>query len=380
MTPEDHESERQEPERRRFRIDWKAAVGILLSVGFLYYTLRDVHFGEIVAEVGASDTALLILAVAVNFLVFPLRAVRWNVVLQPVRSDTTFRGRYAATTIGFMANNVLPARAGEFVRAYALSRAESVRATASLGSLVVERMFDSVALAASLAVALAWPSFPASTDGGQFARAVPTLMMLLVAGVIVLAIMVWQPVRSVRFFEALARRILPRTIRRTVVDVLEAFLAGMGAVRDPGLVLRTALWSAVIWSVHAVSLWLGFVAFGIEAPLIAAFFLQAVIALAVSLPSAPGFFGLWEAAVRVGLVQVWGIAVAPAMAFALGFHFATFVPVTLVGLWYIGRLGISWREVGTSEVAVEEAVERDSGLDSTAPAISTEPGRGETSP
>lgn len=360
MTAEGHETDpKTGGGRRRLRLDWKAVVGIAVSVGLLYFTLRDVAFDEVLAEVGRSHTGLLLLSVAVNYLVFPLRAFRWKALLEPVRKDTAFRSRYAATAIGFMANNVLPARVGEFARAYALSRLEPVRTTASFGSLVVERIFDAVTVVASLVIALAWPTFPSNAGGGHFASIARTLVVALAGVVLVLGVMVWKPVRSVRFFEAVAERVLPRAIRRTVVDVLEAFLAGLGAVRSPALVVRIAVWSALIWGVNALSFWIGFRAFGIHVPFIAALFLQAVIALAVSLPSAPGFFGLWEAGARVGLVQVWGIAASPAVAFALGFHFATFVPVTIVGLWYVGRLGISWREVGASETVVEEAVEMD---------------------
>jgi uncharacterized protein (TIRG00374 family) len=345
--------------RKRLRLDWKAVVGIIVSVGFLYFTLRDVAFGEVLAEVGRSHTGLLLLSVAVNYLVFPLRAVRWKALLEPVRKETGFRSRYAATAIGFMANNVLPARVGEFARAYALSRLEPVRTTASFGSLVVERLFDAITVVASLVIALAWPTFPSNAGGGHFASVARTLVVALAGVVLVLSIMVWKPVGSVRFFEAVAGRILPPAIRRVVVDVLEAFLAGLGAVRSPALVLRIAFWSIMVWTVNALSFWIGFQAFGIDISFVAALFLQSVIGLAVSLPSAPGFFGLWEAGARVGLVQVYGIAASPAVAFALGFHFATFVPVTVVGLWYVGRLGISWSEVGASEEVVEEAVEMD---------------------
>ncbi|NIP79623.1 MAG: hypothetical protein GWM90_10570, partial [Gemmatimonadetes bacterium] len=97
-------------------------------------------------------------------------------------------------------------------------------------------------------------------------------------------------------------RVLPGRLRRTVVDLLEAFLQGLGALRDPRLVLQVVAWSIGIWSVNALSFWIGFEAFGLDVPFIGALFLQSVIALAVSLPSAPGFFGVFEAAARVGLV------------------------------------------------------------------------------
>lgn len=344
------------PARPRPVLDWKGVLGLLISVALLWYVFRDVDPGEVWRELRRADPLLLSLAAALVTLPFALRAIRWRHLLRPVHPDSRFRPRFAATCIGFMANNLLPARVGEFARAFALSRLEPVRVSASFGSLVVERIFDGLTVVALLLVALAWPGFP-DVSGRDFGGLATWMGGIFAVGFTLLLIMVARPVKSVSLFEATVARALPRPVRRTVVDTLEAFLEGMGALRDWRLVARVAAWSVVVWLTVGVGTWVGFRAFDIDAPLIAAIFLQSIIALAVAIPSAPGFFGLFEAAARVGLVEVWGVEPTRAVGFALGFHLAGFVPVTVMGLYYLWRLGLSWRDVGQSEEAVESAVE-----------------------
>ena len=358
-------TEEDPPARRPAILDWKGAVGIALSLAFLYWAFRDVHFREIARHVSEADPVLLGLSVIVATVLFPIRALRWKPLLEPAYPQTRFHPRFAATCIGFMANNLLPARIGEFVRAYALSRLEPIRMSASFGSLVVERMFDAVVVVTMLVVSMAWPGFP-DLSGTDFQGIALGLAAAVVVGFGILLMMVVRPERSVRLFERTVLRLLPSRVRRLIVDALRAFIGGVAAVREPRLIVRILAWSALLWSTNALAFWLGFLAFDIHLPLVAGFFLQSVIALAVSLPSAPGFFGLFEAGARIGLVDVWGVDSSRALAYAVGFHIATFLPVTFIGLYYVWRLGISWGEVKASEEAVETDVE------------SQEPGAGAT--
>jgi uncharacterized protein (TIRG00374 family) len=350
VTAEDAPTSRRNP-----FLDWKGALGVAISIGLLWFAFRDVHLAEVWARIRAADPFLLALSALLVTLPFPLRALRWKPLLRPAYADTRFRPRFAATTIGFMANNLLPARVGEFARAYALSRLEPVRVSASFGSLVVERLFDGLMVVLLLLIALAWPTFP-SVPGRDFGTIALWMGGAFAAGFAVILVMVARPERAVRVFESVARY-LPRSVRRPVVDALDAFLEGLSALRDPRLVIEIFLWSVVTWLVADLGIWVGMLAFGIQAPFIAAVFLQSVIALAVAIPSAPGFFGVFEAAARVGLVEVWGVASSSAVAFAVGVHLVGFIPVTAVGLYYLWRLGISWRDVEESEETVETAVE-----------------------
>lgn len=346
--------------RGRPFLGWKGILGILISVALLYYAFRGVDLHEVALRIRQANLWLLIAASIAATVVFPLRGVRWGPLLRPVHPGSRFQPRFAATCIGFMANNLLPARVGEFARAYALSRLEPVRVSASFGSLVVERIFDGITVVSFLLIALAWPTFP-EFSGRDFSGAATALGVVFVLGFTALVLMVHAPDRAVRVFQRTLGRVLPAKVRRPIVDALEAFLEGVAAIREWRLVLITLGWSVVVWGTGAVAFWLGFKAFGVEVPFVGAVFLQSVIALAVALPSAPGFFGLFEAGARIGLVEVWGVETSQAVAFALGFHIAGFIPITLLGLFYLWRLGLSWREVEESEEVVETEVESRAG-------------------
>ncbi|MFW6199906.1 MAG: lysylphosphatidylglycerol synthase transmembrane domain-containing protein, partial [Gemmatimonadota bacterium] len=171
--------------------------------------------------------------------------------------------------------------------------------------------------------------------------------------------LVLWPKRLVRLFESVAMRVLPADSRRRIVDALEAFLEGITSLRSPRLLVLALVWSVAFWCWHTLGFWMGFRAFGIEASYVAALFMNAIIAFAVAIPSSPGFFGTFHAGVTVALVGVFGVAEGPALAYAFGFHLAAFVPITVIGLWYVWRLGLSIAEIERSEARVEAAVERE---------------------
>lgn len=334
--------------RRSALLDWKTILGIVLGVGLLAYTLRDVPVGEVMAEIGRADPLLFLASIIVAVGPILVRAWRWRALLETVYPETSFSARFRTTMIGFMANNILPARIGEFARAYTLSRLEPVPLGASVGSLVVERLLDGLVIVAFLFIAMALPGFPGIGDGASVgAQAATALILLGGVGVAALA-MVLFPVRVMKLVEFAAGKLLPARLRRPVIVAFDALLAGLGSLRHPRLLLRASFWSVGVWLVNTFAFWLGFRAFGIDLPFGAALFLQSIIAFAVALPSAPGFFGLWEAAARIGLNEIWGVELQKALGFAIGFHIGSFLTVTIPGLYYAWKLGISWGEVGRS--------------------------------
>jgi glycosyltransferase 2 family protein len=280
-----------------------------------------------------------------------------------VHPTTKFRPRFAAVNIGFMGNNLLPARIGEFMRVLSLSRLEPVPVVASFGSLVVERVLDAILVIGLLFLATGLPGFPGlgrpgTQDGVDFTAVAQGVGLFVAALIVVLFLVVLFPVPTTRVIDRIAVRVLPERGRRLVVDAVAAFLAGIGVLRDPRLLARALAWSAVLWLVNAVGFWLAFRAFGLELSFAAALFFQWCISLAVSAPSGPAFFGTYHAAARVVLVSLWGLPSAPAVAFATGFHLAGFIPVTLIGLWFAWSTDFSFRRAPELEDVVEEAIER----------------------
>ncbi|HSM62272.1 MAG TPA: lysylphosphatidylglycerol synthase transmembrane domain-containing protein, partial [Longimicrobiales bacterium] len=256
----------------------KAIFGVAVTVVLLWWALRDVAFAEVWAQIRQGDALLLLAAVAIATSGFFVRALRWKVLLAPVRPDTRLRSRFAAVNIGFMANNVLPARVGEFARAYALSRLEPVTASAAFGSLVVERVLDGVVLLLLLVIPVLTPGFPSEgvLSQGLGALALRGGVVFISAVFGALVVMAVWPRTFVRVAELLAS-LLPRELSRRIIDSLEAFLESVAVMRSPRLLTLAFLWTVFFWLWHGLSFWLGMRAFGIETGLVSAYFTEAVV-------------------------------------------------------------------------------------------------------
>ena len=293
---------------------------------------------------------LLLLTVAVATVTFPVRAIRWRLILRDVDGHRfPLLPLWHATTIGFMANNLLPARAGEVARAYVASRQLPVRFTTALGSIGVERVFDALVMLGLMAVAIAAPSFPSNAlVGGRSVAAVATSAALLFGAMLLLALLiVHRPAPWLALFARLARRLLPPRIAERVIAGAEGVLAGLAVLKSPGRFAGVVLWSLVLWIKNAAAFAICFRAFGLAVPLEAALLLQGIIGFGVAVPSTPGFLGVFEAATLVTL-RLYGVDSSLAVSYALTYHLTTFLPITLLGLWSLSRLHIKLRELSTA--------------------------------
>jgi len=345
------------------KLDWRALLGIAISALLLWWVLKGVDVGEVWAGIRGMHVGWFSAAMVVTTAGFGIRAVRWRVLLTLFKPDTTFRSRFAAVSIGFMGNNLLPARAGEFARVYAFSKMEPVTVSGTLGSLVVERFLDGVLILTLLAVVLFSPGFPSevSVGGRPVGDAVGGASLILLGVMLpVVLILVW-PRMVIRVVQTLVSRIDGRR-GEAVAKALEAFVEGLKALRDPRLLVPALFWSLVFWLWHSWAFWLGFKAFGIEADFLSALFLNAVLAFFVAVPSSPGFFGTFHAGAVVALT-VYGVPEDQILSFAFGQHLGGFIPVTLIGLWYTWRLGLSLKEVGESEDVVEDVVDEEDAVE-----------------
>jgi uncharacterized protein (TIRG00374 family) len=299
-----------------------------------------VRFADVWRQLSTASLPLLLLAGATGSAFFPLSARRWRTILEPVEERVAFGKLWRSTAIGMMVNNVVPARAGEIARAYALTReSPSIPFSAAFASLAVDRLVDAVVVLGLMALAMLDPRVPQDSDAGRMvANWAGTGTIFIVLLLTALYLLVFFPGRVISLYELFARRVAPRFEARGR-ELLLAFAAGLGVLRSPRRFVAVLAWTTLHWLCNALAFWIAFRAVGIGAPFGAALFLQGLIAIGVAIPAAPGFFGVFEALSRTGLA-VYGVDKTLATSWAIGFHLLSFIPITLMGAFYFARLGL----------------------------------------
>jgi glycosyltransferase 2 family protein len=322
--------------RSLLRRSLPALLGIGVSVALLAWALRGVNLSDVLRHLRTAHPVPLAAAVVIATIAFPLRLVRWRLLLRDERGRPyPATPLWHAIAIGFMANNILPLRAGELVRSYTAAKLAPARFTTVFSSIAVERIFDGLTVVAMLTFALLSSDLPSAVSVGgtsivQLARAAGILGMLaLLAAVLVVV----APVRA----EQLVRRILPHArAADKIVDLIEGVRQGLTVLRSPARLAGVIVWSVVLWLVNALAFYIGFQAFDIPVSYSGALLLQGLLVLGISIPSTPGFFGPFEAVI-VAVLALYGITSSLAFSYAISFHLTSFVPITLLGLWSMGQ-------------------------------------------
>jgi uncharacterized protein (TIRG00374 family) len=275
-------------------------------------------------------------AVVLATLAFPVRLVRWRLLLRDEHAMPYPAGPlWHAIAIGFTANNILPLRAGELIRAYTAARLTSARFTTVISSIAVERIFDGLTVVALLTLALLSPELPAAVKVGgtsvaQVARAAGVISLL---GLLTAVGVVAAPLTA----ERVIRRVLPHGhFADRIIDLIEGVRRGLVVLRSPVRLAGVVVWSLVLWLLNAFAFYVGFGAFGIPVSFGGALLLQGLLVLGISIPSTPGFFGPFEAVI-VAVLALYGVPGSLAFSYAISFHVTSFVPITLLGLWSMIR-------------------------------------------
>jgi uncharacterized protein (TIRG00374 family) len=298
----------------------KIALGVLVSGALLVYLFWSVDPHEVLARLGATNWALLAVSVVLNVFSVWIRAWRWYYLFPPGSHPTHL---FNAVMIGYMANNLLPLRAGELARVYIAAR-HGPRFWTTVATLVVERVLDGLAVGLMLAGLFLTLPMPPEVRW-------PALAFLAVdaLGLITLAVIAVAPGACAATIRALAHR-WPR-LERWLLDVLGTMSEGLRGVRSRRHLLPIAVSSAGIWIVLAVAVWAGLRATHLVLPLAASWAVLAFMGLGVSVPSSPGYVGVIQAATVLALA-LFAVPRAEAFAFSLIFHAAQYFPVTVYGL------------------------------------------------
>lgn len=314
----------------------------VLTVGLLGFAFRHTDFAEVWAETRRANGGLLGLAVVVTGLTYAMRAWRWQSLLAPI-GPTRFLNALATTVMGFAASAVLPARAGEVLRPYLLARREHLNPASVFATIVLERLLDlaTVLLLFSAFVFTAAPGV-ISGDPGQLARVKlggGLAALAAVGGLGLLFALAGHPGRLGRAALG-AERVLPARLARLVSGLVETFARGLVVMRVPRRLLAALALSFPMWMSIAAGIWLTSLAFHITFPYPASFLVMTILVVGVAAPT-PGAIGGFHLAYQFAVTTFFAAAADRAAGAAIVLHAISFVPVTLLGIAFMMREGLT---------------------------------------
>lgn len=328
---------------------WQFWLGVLVSILFLWLALRGLELGDFWGAMQKANYIWLAPGILVYFVGVWVRAWRWHYLLGPIKKIPTTT-MFPVTAIGYMGNNIYPARAGEVLRAVVLKRKEGVSVSASLATIIVERIFDGVVMLAFVFVNL--PELAKLTGASGFvgniqqAAVYGTAIFLGALAVFLLAAMF--PHRTMKISLWMMRRFVPQRFHARLIGVTNKFLDGLASLRSPFNVLMVFLTSVFIWLLETGKYWFVMHAFDFTVSFFALMLMNGIVNLATTIPSAPGYIGTFDAP-GIAVLTAYGVDHATAAGYTLVLHVALWVPITVLGAYYLAREGIKWNESLRSE-------------------------------
>ena len=324
---------------------WQFWLGVLISLFFLWLALRSLKLNDVWAALKTAHYGWLIPGVAVYFVGVWARAWRWHYLLKPIKTVPT-SAMFPIVAIGYMGNNIYPARAGEVLRAYILRRQQGVRVSASLATIIVERIFDGVVML--MFVFFNLRGLASLTGSSGIAGSIQTVALwgtAAFAGALVAFLLAAMfPHQSLGLYYRFAAPLIPGAFRERVTRMLISFWTGLEALRSPRSIFMVFLTSVVIWLLETTKYWFVTFAFDFSVSFFALMLMNGIVNLATTIPSAPGYVGTFDAP-GIAVLIAYGVAPGVAAGYTLTLHAALWLPITLLGAYYMAREGLSWNKV-----------------------------------
>lgn len=351
-------------------------IGLVISLVFFVLALIDVKLDQVWIALQQAKYWALLPALVFYFAGVVVRAVRWRILLRPILpKETSVRETFEVVVIGYMANNVLPARIGELVRAYVLSLRENVRKTSTLATILVERIFDGLIMVGFAAVAilfiLLFDSGALMTGAnhklGTFIQQLGALVGIFSAvflGSLVVFLVVASSRERTEKLAKFALRFLPGRLRERAERLLKSFIDGLGSLRSLSSLSAVFGLSILAWLLEAgmyytIGTW-GFELKGPDGQLLPFYvyiLTTGLVNLGTLIPQGPGYVGVFEAIAKGVLVGAFGVAENPALSYVLVLHATLLIPVTLLGFFYMTKQSVSYRDLVKLEKSRAEASE-----------------------
>jgi len=339
--------------------NWRFWLGLIISLAFLAYALQGQKLDQVWEAIQRANYLWLIPGVVTYFLAVAARTWRWHFLLRHIKNVPS-RRLFPVVVIGYMGNNVYPLRAGELIRAYVLKKREGISGSASVATIVVERVFDGVTMLFFIFVAL-----PFITVDQWLQRIVVLGSLFFFGALVTFFIIAASPQRFQRVYAWLIARWIPYALQPRVRGLADRFMIGLESLRSGREVVMIFIASVAIWLTETVKYWFVMHGFPFQVDFIVLMLMAAVVNLATTIPSTPGYVGTFDAP-GIVILKSFGIAADIATSYTLVLHAALWLPVTLLGFVCMGRESLSWGELRAGVMGAEEEAAPKARAESTA--------------
>ncbi|MBA3870994.1 MAG: flippase-like domain-containing protein [Anaerolineae bacterium] len=318
---------------------WLAVgLGLLISVFFLWFAFRNLNPAAVWAQIQNVNVVWLLVAAVWYFVGVTLISIRWGFLLRSTKF-ISLRGLIPLVAIGYMGNNVYPFRSGEILRVILLQRNYQVPVTRAATTVVVERVFDGLVMLTFIVVSLLFVDIQAV----EIKRVATVAAPIFLTAVVVFFILATRPDLLRRILHMMAN-ILPGRVHNLMTRLADEVIGGLQALRSPADLAGAVVFSFASWMVEASVYWIVSFAFGLGVSYPVMLLTVGVVNLAGLIPASPGQIGVFEFFVSLVLIAV-GVAADVAHAYALVVHVVIWLPVTLVGFFFLIRQGLGWGDI-----------------------------------
>ncbi len=323
----------------------KTIIPFLISFILLYLAFRNIEWENLWQSLSSISWLILFICCANAVFSIWMRAWRWRILLNPLKK-ISLTSIFSCTMIGFMANNVLPAHAGEVIKPYVLGRKENISSVSAFATVIIERLLDSFALITMLILVLGIAPIDPAYKMLSVLIGLATILLILVL------ILLSTPESRLRVWLINWINRLPEKIRLATHDHVMTFLHGLNVFKDRSILLPLVGKSMLIWlhmafTIYIILKWYPYINPVENSLWLVSIVVVVFLAFGVSVPAAPGHFGTTQIAFILAM-GYFGFSEVDAVGCSLVFNITQYVPITVAGIGYLFREGLTLRHLRSS--------------------------------
>jgi len=316
-------------------------LGLLISAVFMFLAFREINYADLWQTLRTARLWWLVPGLIIYLGSMLVRSWRWGYLLNPIKKVST-QTLLPIIFIGYMGNNVFPLRMGEVLRAVVLKRREEVSISASLATIVVERIFDAVVIVGFVLINLGQLTrLPGTGTLSQLGGLATWAIIIFSVGLAVFIAVAMFPKPAMRVIHTVINKIVPERWRESVTGITDQFLDGLMSLRSPKDALMILVTSILVWLLETGLYWSVNRSLGLGLNFGQLMLLNGVVNMVLLIPAAPGGLGTFDAAGRA-MLQSYGIAAEPALGYTLILRIVLWVPITLIGAIFFVKEGLKW--------------------------------------